>query len=209
MLTPEQMLDGYRRGVFPMAESRDDDALHWVDPTHRGIFELHKFNISRSLGRRIRAKTFQISTNTAFDAVVHACAARPETWINRPLRSLYHALHDMGQAHAVEVWQGDVLAGGVFGLTQGAAFFGESMFSIRTDASKVALAYLVDRLRQGGFRLFDTQFLTPHLASLGAIEVPRADYRRRLADALSQQGDFTGPATPDPQTLMQRSTHTS
>lgn len=209
MLTAEDMLDGYRRGIFPMAKSRRDPQLHWVDPAHRGIFDLQEFNISRSLSRRIRSGIFTISTNLAFSAVVSSCAARPETWINEPLHHLYADLNRMGHAHSLEVWQGDVLVGGVFGLTIGAAFFGESMFSIRTDASKVALAYLVDRLRVADFRLFDTQFLTPHLASLGAIEIARDDYHRRLDTALSRRADFALPSIPTPQLLMQRSTQTS
>ena len=193
-----------------MAESREDDTLFWVDPHFRGIFELDNFHISRSLARHIRQEPFQIRTNTAFMAVVHGCADRTETWINAQLLSLYEQLHLMGFAHSLEVWEGEKLVGGVYGLAIGGAFFGESMFSRRTDASKIALAYLVDRLRLGGFSLFDTQFITPHLASLGAIEIPRDDYRARLETALGQAGDFDqAGSTPDAYSVLQRNTQTS
>ncbi len=209
MLTPEQMLAGYARGIFPMAESRDRDDLHWVDPRLRGIMPLDGFHMSRSLARAIRRGDYAIRTDSAFPEVVQFCAARDETWINAPLLALYDALHARGHARSLEVWQDGALTGGVFGVTLGAAFFGESMFSRRTDASKIALAYLVDRLRQGGFTLFDTQFLTPHLASLGGIEIPRAVYRARLAEALERDADFTAPAVPTPHSLLQRMTQTS
>ncbi len=209
MLTPEMMLSGYAQGIFPMAEARDSDELHWVDPRRRGIFPLDKFHISRSLAQEIRGKNFTIRTNTAFSDVVGCCAARPETWINAALDAVYRGLHDMGHAHSLEVWQEGTLAGGVFGVTLGAAFFGESMFSARTNASKIALAYLADRLRLAGFTLFDTQFLTPHLASLGAIEIPRSAYRARLAEALTRRADFTAPDVPDAHSLLQRMTQTS
>lgn len=203
------MLAGYARGIFPMARTRDDPVLHWVNPRLRGIFELDRFHLSRSLRRAILRGDYQIRTDSDFAATVAACAARPETWINAPLFRLYEALHARGAAHSLEVWDDRRLVGGVFGLTIGAAFFGESMFSHRTDASKIALAYLVDRLRQGGFRLFDTQFLTPHLASLGAVEIPRAAYLARLAEAIAAEADFDGPAVPAPHSLVQRMTQTS
>lgn len=208
-LTPEVMLSAYTRGIFPMAEARDSDELHWVEPRLRGVFPLDRFHISRSLRRRILAADHGVTVNAAFPRVVEACAARDETWINGPLFTLYQALHDLGSAHSLEVWRGDTLIGGVFGLTIGGAFFGESMFSRATDASKIALAYLVDRLRQGGFSLFDTQFLTPHLASLGAVEMPQANYLRLLGLAMTGAGDFRAPQVPSPQLLMQRSTQTS
>ncbi|MBC7140816.1 MAG: leucyl/phenylalanyl-tRNA--protein transferase, partial [Rhodobacteraceae bacterium] len=189
--------------------ARDEAELHWVDPRLRGIFPLDNFHISRSLARSIRRADYEIRTNTAFSEVVHLCAARSETWINAPLAALYDELHAIGHAHALEVWQEGELTGGVFGITLGAAFFGESMFSTRSDASKIALAYLVDRLSEGGFTLFDTQFLTPHLASLGAVEIPRAEYRERLADALRRDADFGRAATPAPQSLLQRRTQRS
>lgn len=209
MLTPELMLRGYAKGIFPMAESRDATVLHWLDPQRRAIFPLPKFHISRSLRRRLGRKNYTIRTNIAFSQVVAACAGRDDTWINAELRHLYDALHDSGHAHSLEVWGEDGLIGGVFGLTLGAAFFGESMFSHRTDASKLALAYLVDRLNVAGFRLFDAQFMTAHLASLGAVEISRAEYRRRLARALEETADFTAAETPTPQLLLQRNSQTS
>ena len=209
MLAPEIMLSAYAQGIFPMAESRDAGDLHWVDPRSRGVFPLSDFHISRSLARRIRQGAYRIRTNSDFSGVVRACAERPETWINDQLFGLYDALHQMGHAQSLEVWEDDTLTGGVFGLTLGAAFFGESMFSRRTDASKIALAYLVDRLNVAGFTLFDTQFLTPHLASLGAVEIPRAAYRAQLADALRKAADFTAVAIPAPQLVLQRSSQTS
>ena len=210
VITPELLLNAYAAGVFPMAERRDDPDIFWVDPRRRGIFPLDGFHISRSLIRRMRKTAPRVTINSAFADVLDGCSDRDETWINAEIRRLYLELHRMGHAHSLEVWNGDVLAGGVYGVTLGAAFFGESMFSRRTDASKIALAYLVDRLRLGGFRLFDAQFLTPHLASLGAVEVTRAAYHRRLEHALRAQGDFTGPALPaSPQDVVQRITQTS
>jgi leucyl/phenylalanyl-tRNA--protein transferase len=189
-LKPELLLQAYAAGVFPMAESRDDPEVFWVDPRLRGILPLDGFRISRSLARTIRRAQFRVSFDRAFVGVIDGCAARPETWINETIRSLCLSLHALGSAHSVEVWEGTELVGGVYGITLGGAFFGESMFSTRTDASKVALAYLVDRLRAAGFVLFDTQFITPHLASLGAVEIPRADYRRRLAAAIEVRAQF-------------------
>ena len=210
VITPELLLNAYAAGIFPMAESRDDPDVFWVDPRRRGIFPIDRFHISRSLARRMRRWPHRVTVNHAFADVVDACADRDETWINAEIRDLYLELHRMGNAHSLEVWEGDMLAGGVYGVTMGAAFFGESMFSRRTDASKIALAYLVDRLRRGGFRLFDTQFLTPHLASLGAIEVTRAEYHRQLEVALEGLGDFNSPALPvTPQDVVQRITQTS
>lgn len=209
-ITPEILLQAYAAGVFPMAESRGDPELHWVDPLRRGIFPLDGFHISRSLRGRILSGAFRVTVNRAFAAVVDGCADRPETWINGPIRALYLALHETGHGVSVEVWEDDELAGGVYGVTLGAAFFGESMFSRRTDASKVALAYLVQRLGAGGFTLFDTQFLTPHLASLGAIEISRQEYRRRLAVALRGWADFSAPGpVASPQDVVQCSTQTS
>lgn len=209
-ITAETLLQAYASGVFPMAESREDDELFWVDPHFRGIFELEKFHISRSLARKIRRESFQIRTDTAFMPVVHGCADRTDTWINAKLLDLYEQLHLMGFAHSVEVWEQNELVGGVYGLAIGGAFFGESMFSRRTDASKIALAHLVNRLQLGGFSLFDTQFITPHLASLGAIEIPRDDYRARLESALTLDADFNrANDTPDAYSVIQRKTQTS
>lgn len=189
-LTPEILLRGYAMGVFPMAEGRDTTEIHWVDPRWRGVFPLDGFHTSRSLARRIARADYQVTVDQDFAAVLAGCADRPETWINAEIHALYLALHRQGHAHSLEVWQDGSLIGGVYGVVSGAAFFGESMFSRRTDASKLALAWLVHRLRAGGFQLFDTQFLTPHLASLGAVEIPRLTYRRALAAALTQTADF-------------------
>ena len=193
VLTPEILLRAYAMGIFPMAESRDGTAIRWVDPRRRGIFPLPEFHISRSLAQHIRRSCWSIRTDSAFAEVVSACADRPETWINAEITGLYLALHRAGHAHSLEIWEGEDLVGGVYGVTLGAAFFGESMFSRRTNASKTALAWLMHRLRTGGFLLFDSQFLTPHLASLGAVEISRADYQRRLARALTESATFDPP----------------
>lgn len=208
-LSPEMLLRGYTIGIFPMAEHRDDAEIFWVDPKRRGVMPLDGFHMSRSLRRRLRNCGFRITVDTAFDAVVDGCADRAETWINAEIHDLYVALHNAGHAHSLEVWEGDELIGGVYGVAIGAAFFGESMFSRRTDASKIALAYLVDRLAMAGFQLFDTQFLTEHLASLGAIEITRGDYHRRLEAAISKPADFAAPAIPTAYEVIQRNTQTS
>lgn len=189
-ITPEILLRAYAMGIFPMAQSREDDEIHWVDPRRRGIIPLDGFHISRSLARAIRRGDYQIRADTDFAGVVAACAERAETWINAPIFDLYQTLHHAGFAHSLELWEGKRLMGGVYGVMLGGAFFGESMFSRRRDASKIVLAWLVHRLRAGGVQLFDTQFLTPHLASLGGIEVPRAVYHRKLHAALSAQASF-------------------
>ncbi len=209
-LTPELLLTGYAQGIFPMAERRDDPEVFWVDPLRRGIFPLDSFHVSRSLARRMRRGDLKVTADTAFAAVLAGCADRPETWINGPIRDLYLRLHGMGHAHSVEVWQNRVLVGGVYGVALGGAFFGESMFSRSTDASKVALAHLVARLRESGFRLFDAQFQTRHLQSLGCIEVSRATYRRLLREALRARADF-GPPGPvaSPQDRLQPRAQTS
>lgn len=205
----DTLLAGYRRGIFPMAERRHDPELHWVEPKLRGVLPLDGFHISRSLGKTIRRGDYRVTVNRAFAQVVAACADREETWINAPLTRLYAALHARGHAQSIEVWQGDRLAGGVFGVNFGRTFCGETMFSRMRDGSKVALAYLVDRLRRSGFVLFDTQFLTPHLASLGGVEIPQATYLELLAHAREGQADFGAGAVPSPQELMQRMTQTS
>jgi leucyl/phenylalanyl-tRNA--protein transferase len=209
-LTPELMLRAYASGIFPMAEGRDDPRLFWVDPPLRGILPLDGFHISRSLRRRILRAPFRISFDAAFGQVVRGCADREETWINPTILDLCERLHTLGHAHSVEVWDGMALVGGSYGVALGGAFFAESMFSRRTDASKIALAYLVDRLRAGGFALMDTQFLTGHLASLGGIEISRTDYHQRLGDALDLRADFhwQGPV-PRPQDVVQRNTQIS
>lgn len=190
ILTPELLLRCYARGIFPMAEHRDDPEIFWVDPRRRGIMPLDGFHISRSLTRRIRRGDYQIKMDTDFSGVVDACADRIETWINPEIRALYIDLHRLKRAHSIEVWDNDVLVGGVYGIALGSAFFGESMFSRRTDASKIALAFLVDHLNRCGFTLFDTQFITEHLASLGAVEISRAQYHQRLSNALELKADF-------------------
>ena len=209
-LTPDLLLQAYRLGVFPMSESRDDPEIFWVDPKKRGIMPLDGFRISRSLARTLRRGHFKVTFNTAFSDVVTACADRDETWINDTIFTLYCALHAQGDAQSVEVWESGALVGGAYGVTIGSAFFGESMFSTVTDASKVALAYLIDHLNRCGFTLLDTQFITDHLASLGGLEIPRAAYHLRLAKALARTADFgkdlTVPTTYD---VIQRNAQTS
>ena len=208
-LTPDLLLMAYASGIFPMSEGRDDPEIFWVDPRQRGIIPLDRFHISRSLGRRIRQEPYKITFDKDFVGVVDGCADRSETWINAPIRALYLALFDRGLAHSVEVWEEEALVGGVYGVALAGAFFGESMFSRRTDASKIALAYLVTRLKRAGFVLFDTQFLTDHLKTLGAEEIPRAEYRRRLSEALVVKADFSAAPEPTAQDVMQLSIHTS
>lgn len=209
-ITPDILLRAYAAGIFPMAESRDDPSIHWIDPKRRGIIPLDRFHISRSLRRRLLHSDYAIRTDSDFAGVVQGCAGRDETWINDDIFSLYLALHRAGYAHSLEVWDADALIGGVYGVALGAAFFGESMFSRRRDASKVALAWLVDRLRAGGFTLFDTQFLTAHLASLGAVEISRAEYRTLLAAALRQTATFDPPGySPTAASVSQRNIQTS
>ncbi|MCA3455264.1 MAG: leucyl/phenylalanyl-tRNA--protein transferase [Rhodobacter sp.] len=209
-ITPDILLRAYAAGIFPMAESRDDPSIHWIDPKRRGIIPLNRFHISRSLRRRLLHSDYAIRTDSDFAGVVQGCAGRDETWINDDIFLLYLALHRAGYAHSLEVWDADALIGGAYGVALGAAFFGESMFSRRRDASKVALAWLVDRLRAGGFTLFDTQFLTAHLASLGAVEISRAEYRTLLAAALRQTATFDPPGySPTAASVSQRNIHTS
>lgn len=208
-LTPELLLHGYSVGIFPMSEGRDDPEIFWVDPRRRGVFPLDSFHISRSLRRAMRSSTWTITIDRDFQGVLDGCADREETWINGEIRALYTGLYERQQAHSLEVWEGDTLVGGVYGVVLGAAFFGESMFSRRTNASKIALACLVDRLRQGGFTLFDTQFITDHLASLGAIEISRAQYHSELEDAQTHRASFTAAADASPQDVMQRITQIS
>jgi len=192
-ITPQLLLQAYAAGIFPMSEGRDDPNLFWVEPKRRGIIPLDGFHISRSLARKIRQNPFEIRINSDFAGVVAACADRDETWINHDIQTRYIDLFHLGHAHSIEVWDDRDLVGGVYGISIGAAFFGESMFSKRTNASKIALAHLVHRLSKTGFELFDTQFITPHLASLGAIEIPKEKYKILLADALSKTADFDNP----------------
>lgn len=209
-VTPELLLQAYRAGVFPMAEHRNDPEMFWVDPRKRGVFPLEGFHISRSLAKVLRREDYQVTRNADFAGVMEACADRHETWINRPIRDLYEALHRRGDAHSLEVWRHGRLIGGVYGVTIGTAFCGESMFSRERDGSKIALAWLIDLLRRCGFTLFDTQFLTSHLASLGAVEITRAEYRRQLALALRIAADVTSePLAASGQEVVQRNTQTS
>lgn len=208
-LTPDLLLHAYSVGVFPMAESRDDPEVFWVDPKRRGVFPIGGFRLSRSLAKTIRKGDYEVRVNHDFAAVVDGCADREETWINPEIRDRYIDLHEQGNAHSVEIYHDGDLSGGVYGVSLAGAFFGESMFSRRRDASKIALAYLLDRLEISGFTLCDTQFLTAHLASLGAVEISRPSYRRQLASALEVEADFTAAAVPSPQALVQRMTQIS
>lgn len=194
-LTPEILLRAYAIGVFPMAEDRDAPTLCWIDPDTRGVLPLDTFHVSRRLARKIRQNTFRVTADQAFLDVIKSCAApargRETTWINDEIIALYSGLAKVGHAHSVEAWNHDgKLVGGLYGVSLGAAFFGESMFSTETDASKVALAHLVARLRAGRFTLLDTQFVTDHLANFGAVEIPREAYHAELAAAMRQEADF-------------------
>ena len=212
-LTPEILLRAYAAGIFPMAEDAEDDSIYWVDPTLRGILPLDAFHVPRSLMKIIRRQPFDIRVDTAFSAVLDGCAepapGREHTWINEQIRSLYLSLHAMGHAHCVEAWEGDQLVGGLYGVSLGGAFFGESMFSRRTDASKIPLVYLWDRLRRGGYALLDTQFITGHLSRFGAIEIPRDEYRQRLAVALEQSATFYPAGGGTLESLLQSLSQTS
>ncbi|MFS8121263.1 leucyl/phenylalanyl-tRNA--protein transferase [Rhizobium sp. BR 250] len=189
-ITVDILLRAYSAGLFPMADSADDPELFWVEPEIRGIIPLDDFHVSKSLAKAIRKKPFEIRVNTAFEAVIAGCAAeapdRPSTWINATIRRLYTELHQIGHAHSVEAWEGDELVGGLYGVSLGAAFFGESMFSRRTNASKICLVHLVERLRAKGFVLLDTQFTTEHLKTFGAIDVPKLEYAKMLDLAVNR-----------------------
>jgi leucyl/phenylalanyl-tRNA---protein transferase len=194
-IIPERtLLAAYRCGQFPMAETRDDDDVYWIDPPLRGILPLDAFHVPKRLARTIRSGRFIITVDKAFAAVMHACAAaapkRMNTWINPLIERSYANLHANGHAHSVEAWQDGKLVGGLYGVSIGAAFFGESMFSLQTDASKVALVHLAERLRAGGYKLLDTQFITEHLRQFGAVEIPRERYKKLLAEAVDAKGDF-------------------
>ena len=197
--TVEDLISCYQRGVFPMADAREDESIFLIDPERRGVLPLDGFHLPSRLARTVRADIFEIRIDTAFDAVVEACAAsrpgRLETWINTPIQRMYGELFARGLAHCVECWCDGEMVGGLYGVSLGAAFFGESMFSTRRDASKVALVHLVARLKAGGFELLDTQFITDHLMQFGTKEIARADYRRRLARAWTRQADFYRLAT--------------
>ncbi|MEX1148353.1 MAG: leucyl/phenylalanyl-tRNA--protein transferase [Sphingomonadales bacterium] len=213
-ITPELLLHAYAQGYFPMAESATAEDLFWVDPEERGLLPLDAFHLPRRLARLVRRERFTVTCDRAFDDVMRHCAmsnrGRESTWINPTILQLYGALHRLGFAHSVECWRDDLLAGGLYGVSLGAGFFGESMFHIERDASKVALVYLVARLRYGDYRLLDTQFVTEHLSQFGAIEIPRAEYRLRLQDALSSDGDFSAlPFSTSGERVAHLSTQTS
>ncbi|MBB6307709.1 leucyl/phenylalanyl-tRNA--protein transferase [Xanthobacter tagetidis] len=193
-ITPDVLLKAYACGIFPMAESADDPGLYWIEPERRGIIPLDAFQVSSRLARTVRSDKFEVRVDTDFDGVIDGCAepqeGREKTWINERIRRLYGELFQRGRCHTVEAWRDGRLVGGLYGVRLGGAFFGESMFHRERDASKVALVHLVGRLRAGGFRLLDTQFVTSHLKSFGALEVSRRQYHRLLDQALQTEGDF-------------------
>ncbi|HWJ76297.1 MAG TPA: leucyl/phenylalanyl-tRNA--protein transferase [Kaistia sp.] len=197
-ITPQVLLKAYACGIFPMSDSADDPGLYWIEPESRGIFPLESFHVPRRLARTMRAEPYEIRVDTDFEGVIEGCAGDPrstyrdKTWINRRIRRLYAELFDLGFCHTVEAWQGGKLVGGLYGVRLRGAFFGESMFSHATDASKIALVYLVARLKAGGFSLLDAQFTTEHLERFGAIEIDRDAYHARLEAALTIEGDFYG-----------------
>ncbi len=211
--SPELVLKAYACGVFPMSERKDDPSVFWVDPDWRGVIPLDAFHLPRRLARTVRSGKFQVTVNRDFNQVIRKCAEstpkRTESWINGGIVEVYNELHYQGNAHSIECWHGKNLVGGLYGVSLGAAFFGESMFSRERDASKVALVHLVDRLRAGGYALLDTQFVTPHLSNFGAIEVPRGTYLEQLRAALEREATFypfESEFSPD---ILQSSTQTS
>ena len=213
-ITPDLLLQAYRIGVFPMGERRDDPKLYWLDPRLRAVLPLDGFHLPQRLRRTIRTGHFAVSADTAFADTVRACAeprpGHPESWINEPILALYGDLFARGHEHSIECRRNGELVGGLYGVSVGAAFFGESMFSRERDASKVALVHLVARLIKGGFRLLDCQFMTEHLRSFGAIELPREDFRVRLAEAVDRTASFQRElGAEDPCSIVQASTRTS
>ena len=206
--TVDDLIACYQRGVFPMADAREDERIFLIDPDRRGVIPLAGFHVPRRLARTVRRDLFEVRIDSAFEAVIDSCAeSRPgrlETWINAPIQALYGELHARGLAHSIECWAEGAMVGGLYGVALGAAFFGESMFSLARDASKVALTHLVARLSAGGFQLLDTQFLTSHLAQFGAQDIPRAQYRKRLAQAIVAEADFFRmPAYADGESVLQ------
>ncbi len=193
-ITPEMLLRAYAAGIFPMAEDADDPTLFWVEPRERGVLPLDAFHVSRRLARTVRADLFEVRVDSDFDAVIEGCAGatpdRDKTWINDRIRRLYGDLFDLGHCQTVEVYRDGRLVGALYGVRLGAAFFGESMFHADRDASKVALVHLAARLKVGGFRLLDTQFVTEHLAQFGAVELPRHTYKRLLREAIDAEADW-------------------
>jgi leucyl/phenylalanyl-tRNA--protein transferase len=193
-ITPEVLLKAYACGIFPMAESADDPALYWIEPEQRGVIPLRGFHVPTRLARTVRTTPFSVRINRNFDAVIDACAEpqrdRPRTWINTRIRRIYRSLHEAGHCHSVEVYDGSTLVGGLYGVSLGRAFFGESMFHRARDASKIALVHLVARLKAGGYKLLDTQFVTDHLKTFGAYEVPKRRYHKLLEEAIVGDADF-------------------
>lgn len=208
-ITPQVVLFAYASGVFPMAESAESDEILWFNPETRGVMPLDGLHISRSLGKTLKSRRFRVTADQCFSEVMAACADREETWINPEITKLYTELHRIDHAHSIEVWEGSELVGGLYGVSLGAAFFGESMYSKQNNASKTALVGLVARLNLGGFKLLDMQFLTPHLESLGGIEISQRDYRNQLEKALNGRGDFDRLKATDTYSLSQLSTQTS
>lgn len=209
-ITTEHLIYAYCRGIFPMAEHRNSPELFWVDPRHRGILPLDHIHISRSLARKMRSAPYTVHINSCFSQVIDGCADRDNTWISAEIKSLFEELHAKGMAHSLEIKQNSALIGGIYGLAIGGCFFGESMFSRQTDGSKLALVHLCDHLRQCGYTLFDTQFITDHLARMGAIEISRSEFHKRLGEALKLRPhaiDTAALATP--QEVLQRNGHKS
>ncbi|MDA9770091.1 leucyl/phenylalanyl-tRNA--protein transferase [Emcibacteraceae bacterium] len=216
-ITPELLLSAYMKGIFPMAESADSDDVFWVDPDERGIFPLDQFHVPKKLAKKIKSEPFKVRINTAFQEVMLKCAEptdnvdRQNTWINKTILTRYNELHEMGYAHSVECWQDQDLVGGLYGVSLNGAFCGESMFHTVTDASKIALVYLVARLKVGGYRLLDTQFVTDQLSQFGAIEISRKEYRARLKEALLVEDSnfYSMSEEADGSTILQSVTQTS
>jgi leucyl/phenylalanyl-tRNA--protein transferase len=208
-VSPELMLHAYAQGIFPMAETATNPELFWVDPKRRGVFPLDEFHQSRSMRRFMQRHAITATLNTDFEAVLFHCADREKTWINSTLHATYTELHALGHCHSLEVWRSGSLLGGVFGIAIGGLFCGESMFSMGTNGSKSALAFLTRHLKNCGFALFDTQFITDHLQSLGAVEISRAAYRSQLADAITLPASILSQPVPVAQSILQRSTQTS
>ena len=213
-LDPDTLLRAYAYGIFPMAQDRNDATLYWMDPDPRGILPLDDFHIPKRLARTVRTDHYEVRVDTAFAQVMEACAEptaeRRSTWINDRILSLYSQLFEQGYAHSVETWSEGALVGGLYGVSVGAAFFGESMFSRARDASKVALVHLVARLRAGGYQLLDTQYTTSHLSQFGVVEIPRKEYRRQLRRAVAARADFYSlPAAADGALVMQSVSQTS
>ena len=209
VLDPQLMLNAYAQGIFPMAETATDTELFWVDPNERGIFPTDTFYLSRSMRRFLSKNEIQTTLNNEFETVLFHCSDRSETWINPILKDLYKELHNLDRCHSLEVWQNEELVGGIFGLTIGGAFFGESMFSLKKNGSKAAVIILRAHLQHCGFKLFDTQFLTTHLKSLGAIEITKSSYRRQLAVAIDLPVSISAHPLPTVQSILQRNTQTS